>query len=177
MWDPTVNVDILQKQFADDMFGRAAGPMQKYFSTLEKLWIQLDNVDGPERKIGRYSTQFDTTPASMALVRQARAALDQALVLAQTDEQKQRIDLFNKCFHMSELFFELGSPSTVPDDQVDARAAELKQYMKDKIANDPMALYSAMRNPGAIDGAVNYLVNYRKQEAKAAAAKSAAAKQ
>ncbi|MEO6906622.1 MAG: DUF4838 domain-containing protein [Abditibacteriaceae bacterium] len=171
MWDPAVNVDVLQKQFSDDMFGPASAPMQKYFATLEKLWIQLDDVDGPERKIGRYSTQFDTTPASMALVREARADLDQAIPLAATPEQKQRIDLFNKCFHMSELFFELGSSAVVPDDQVDARAAELKQYMTDNIAKDPMALYSSMRTPGAINGAVDYLVRYRKEEAKAAAAK------
>jgi hypothetical protein len=162
MWNPDQDVNTLWKQFSEDMFGPAAAPMQEYFQTLENLWVQLDNVEGPERKLFRWSTQFNTTDKSMAMVKAARAALDKASTLAATPEQKERIELFSKTFRMSEMFFELASPTTVPDAQVEAHTAKLKQYLQEQIVPDPMTLYSRARDMKVLEDAIKQVTAGRK---------------
>jgi len=76
------------------------------------LWRQLDDVDGPKRKIDGWSNQFITTPASRAIIARCHDALQQATATAQTDEQKQRVALFVKCFAFSESLFDLAEAPT-----------------------------------------------------------------
>ncbi len=142
-WNPQEDINDLWKQFSTDMFGPAAIPMQDYFQTLEKLWVQLDNVDGPERKLSGWNTQFVTTPKSQALIKEARAHLDTASTLAITPEQKDRLELFSKTYRLSEMLFDLASQNTIKQSQLDA----IQKHFTDEIATDPMTLYKDMRDP------------------------------
>ena len=72
----------------------------------------MDDVDGPKRKIDGWSNQFITTPASRAIIARCHDALQQATATAQTDEQKQRVALFVKCFAFSESLFDLAEAPT-----------------------------------------------------------------
>lgn len=157
MWDPGLNVDVLWKEFCDDMFGPASTPMQTYFRTLEQLWVQLDEVEGPERKPFRWSTQFKTTDSSLALVRAARTALDLAAGTAITDAQKQRIQLFSKTFHLSELLFDLAAEKAVKSTDID----QIRTYFAREIVPDQMTLYSTMRQPQMLDAAIQGAVGRR----------------
>jgi len=111
-WDPQLDPQKLTSQFCEDLFGPAAPAMKTYFIQIEALWRQLDDVDGPKRKIDGWSNQFITTPASRAIIARCHDALQQATATAQTDEQKQRVALFVKCFAFSESLFDLAEAPT-----------------------------------------------------------------
>ena len=134
-WDPDVDVRLIWRQFADDMFGPAADPMHKYFTTLEELWISLNN--DVERKLNRWSTQFNTKPAQQQTILHCRALLDRAADLAETDEQKQRIELFSKTFKLSECLFRMAAKKKVTQAEVD----EVLKYAETVIMPDPMTIY------------------------------------
>ena len=151
MWDPELDVDSLWKQFCDDMFGPASAPMQHYFRTIESLWVQLDDVEGPERKLFLWSTQFKTTAASAAMLREARADLDQANTLAITPEERQRVDLFSRTFHLSELLLHLAAENNVSQHDI----ADIRMYFSREIAPDPMTFYSQMRQMKTLDAAIS----------------------
>jgi hypothetical protein len=142
-WDPDLDVDMLWKQFSDDMFGPASAPMDDYFQTLESMWTYMDNVEGPERKMYRWTTVFKTDAKSMAMIQQARADLGKAASIAITPDQKARIELFSKTFHLSEMLFDLAASPTLKQSQLDA----IEKYFAANIENDPMTLYSTMRKP------------------------------
>jgi hypothetical protein len=111
-WDPQLDPQKLTSQFCEDLFGPAAPAMKTYFIQIEALWRQLDDIDGPKRKIDGWSNQFITTPASRAIIARCHDALQQATATAQTDEQKQRVALFAKCFAFSESLFDLAEAPT-----------------------------------------------------------------
>ena len=77
-WDPRQDVGGLLRQFCQDMFGPAAEPITEYFTMLEQLWVTLDNVKGPERKLFQWSRQFTADAEDLAVVRRCRALLQQA---------------------------------------------------------------------------------------------------
>ncbi|HVU37203.1 MAG TPA: DUF4838 domain-containing protein [Opitutales bacterium] len=106
-WNPQADPRALTRQFCADMFGPAAQPMDAYFLELEALWMQLDYVDGPRRKLNLWSNQFVTTPVSRAMIQRCHDLLAQAGNLAQTDDQKKRVALFAQCFAFSESLFAL----------------------------------------------------------------------
>lgn len=113
LWDPSSDPEKLMSQLCADLFGPAAGPMNRYFSIQEKLWHQINTVDGPERKLSSWGTQFRSTPASQDLLRQAREALKEAQGLLVTEPQKQRYQLFADCFRVSDSLFEFASSKTI----------------------------------------------------------------
>lgn len=133
-WNPHVDVDKLLKQFTDDMFGPASQPMYDYFKTLEQFFL-IANAN-QERKLDRYYFQFVLTSQTKPLVAKARALLDQAVSQAKTPQEKQRIDLFNKTFKLSEMFFELANS---PYDQ--ALADRIHTYARDVIYPETMTIY------------------------------------
>ncbi|MEO6908072.1 MAG: DUF4838 domain-containing protein [Abditibacteriaceae bacterium] len=159
MWDPDQDVNVLWKQFCDDMYGPASAPMQKYFQEQEKLWIQLDDVEGPERKLFHWGTVFKTTDVSMAMIKEARADIDQAAALTVTPDQKARIELFYKTFHLSEMLFDIAASPTIKQSQLD----DIKKYFADNIQNDPMTLYSGMRDPKFLSAIVLNGITYGKK--------------
>lgn len=133
-WNPHVDVDKVLKQFTDDMFGPASDPMYNYFKTLEEFFLIANG--NQERKLDRYYFQFVLTSRTKPLADKARVLLDQAVALAKTPEQKQRIDLFNKTFKLTEMFFKLAN---APYDQ--ALADDIFTYAKDVIYPDTMTVY------------------------------------
>lgn len=149
-WNPDVDPVALWRQFCDDMFGPAASPMFEYFTALEKLWIALDNVAGPERKMNRWSNQFVTTEADRALIGKCRRLLDRAGALATTEAQQKRIDLFSKTFRLSEYLFEFAAASKVSAARIEAA----KRHARESILSDPLALFQNMRSPEVIDAAI-----------------------
>jgi hypothetical protein len=136
-WNPQLDPQKLTAQFCDDMFGPAAPAMTAYFSGVESLWMQLDDIEGLKRKIGAWSNQFTTTPASRAIIAQCHDALQQAAAAAQTDDQKQRVALFAKCFAFSESLFDLAA---TPKDE--SRYNHAVALAKD-LAQDKWAVYNA----------------------------------
>jgi len=134
-WDPDADVEAILKQFCDDMFGPASAPMQGYFKALEALWIELDNVKGPERKLHRWTTQFITDEQDRARIARCRALLDQAAAQASSDDERKRIALFSRSFRLSEYLF----AAAVSLD--DAKMAEIRQYVRSEILPDPMTIY------------------------------------
>jgi hypothetical protein len=149
-WNPGVDVAALWRQFCDDMFGPAAAPMAGYFATLEKLWTSLDNVEGPERKLNRWSNQFVTSEADREVIRRCRKLLDEAKSLARTDAERKRIELFSKTFRLSEYLFEFAAASSVSA----ARIEEAKRHAREAILPDPMTLFQNTRSMEAIEAAI-----------------------
>jgi len=135
-WDPRLDPEKLTSQFCDDMFCPAAPAMNAYFIQLEALWRQMDDIDGPKRKISVWYNQFATTPASRAMIAECHNLLVQAAASAQTDEQKKRIALFAKCFAFSESMFDLAEAPT--DEARYNRAVALAQ----DLAQDKWAVYN-----------------------------------
>jgi hypothetical protein len=149
-WNPGVDTAALWRQFCDDMFGPAAGPMFEYFATLEKLWTSLDNVEGPERKLNRWNNQFVTSEKDRETIRRCRALLDEAKSLVRTDTEKKRIELFSKTFRLSEYLFEFAAAPTVSA----ARIEEAKRHAREAIIPDPLTLYQNMRSMEVIEAAI-----------------------
>ena len=133
-WDPHADLPALWGQICDDLFGPAAAPMRGYFETLEALWTALDNTEGPERKLFKWSNQFVTSPATYAQVQQCRAYLDEAAALAETDAQKQRIALISRTFRVSEYLFDGAAMPQIPAGYVDEALA----FFNAEIVPDPM---------------------------------------
>ncbi|HTB64322.1 MAG TPA: DUF4838 domain-containing protein, partial [Opitutales bacterium] len=144
-WNPQADPVALTRQFCNDMFGPAAKPMADYFTHAEALWTQLDDNEGPKRKIGIWYNQFNTTPTSRQMIQHCHDDLQLAAAAAQTDDEKQRVALFAKCFAFSESVFQLAAKPT--DETLYATAvAQAQELAKDKFAiYDPVQLTDAIQ--------------------------------
>lgn len=137
-WNPQLDPAAITRQFCDDMFGQAGSSMNDYYLTMEKLWVQLNIIDGPERKLMRWTTQFRTTDASRAMIAQGRAALDQAACEAQTEQQKFRISMINRSYEFAESLFDMQyySPSSQEGEAAFVKAEALAPVLsEDRMAN------------------------------------------
>lgn len=142
--DPEVDVATLRAQFAADLMPNVAADIDAYFATLEALWTQLDNVDGPERKLAINANQFATTPASRALIATARAHLDAALLGASEGDELERVRFFDRAFHVSEVLFELARRrSAVPAESTRALADELRLFQASDVVPHPNMFFRA----------------------------------
>jgi len=119
LWDPSLDPVELTKKLSDDLFGPAGPAMNAYFAIQEKLWNQLNIVEGPERKLFGWNRSYVTTPASRALISEARQKLNEALAQASTPEEKSRVELFSDCFGISEIMFGLAASESVTSEQLD----------------------------------------------------------
>ena len=135
-WNPGVNTDSLLTLFCNDMFGKSAGQMKNYFSTLENLGTSMNNNQQRRRGIRAYLTQLPLDDNELSMVHQARQYIDNAYSIAQTDEEKKRIEFFSDGFKISEGFFEIYNSKTVDMNKVD----ELKNYLKNTVAGNKMML-------------------------------------
>ncbi|MBI5685276.1 MAG: DUF4838 domain-containing protein [Verrucomicrobia bacterium] len=149
-WNPGVDVTALWWQFCDDMFGPAAAPMAEYFATLEKLWTSLDNVEGPERKLNRWSNQFVTSESDREAIHRCRKLLDEAKPLARTEAERKRIELFSKTFRLSEYLFEFAAAPSVSA----AKVEEARRHAREAIIPDPLTLFHNTRSMEAIEAAI-----------------------
>jgi len=141
-WEPELDPEMLWQQFCDDMFGPAAAPMRSYWRRWETLWIAMDNVKGPERKLFRWGRQFLADAEDRAVLAACREDLDVAMGTAVTDRQRQRIELFSKTFRLCERLFELARAESLTQDRVDA----VREYAV-SLVQDPMTLYGAGAKP------------------------------
>ena len=138
-WNPEVNTDSLLTLFCNDMFGKAASEMKDYFTTLENLNSLMNNDPKENRKIGAYNTQLSLDINELALVQQARQNVDKAYLLAMTDNQKKRIELFSNGFKISEGFFGVFNSKTVDTAKVNG----LKDYLKNTVSGNQMMMNMA----------------------------------
>ncbi len=137
-WDPSLDPAKLTRQFCDDLFGPAAKPMNLYFARLEVLWEQLNITDGPERKLMRWDSQFRASPTAMAIIKECRGYLDQALTDAKADPTAlARITFFSDCYGLSERMFALAT-KTQPTEE-DRKAIET--YIAEKVLIYPLSLH------------------------------------
>ncbi|MBC8875906.1 MAG: hypothetical protein H8E44_41300, partial [Planctomycetes bacterium] len=111
----------------------------------EELWISLNN--DVERKLNRWATQFNTEPAQQQTIHDCRALLDKAAGLAETHQQRQRIELFSKTFKLSEHLFRMAAKKKVTLTEVD----EVLNYAKTVIMPDPMTVYRQSHPQDAYD--------------------------
>ena len=81
LWDPSLNVESLIRDFTYGYFGAAAEPMQRYNVLLWDAWERMH--DGP--------TDNDGDPIDHALVRQAAGIIAEAEKLADSDALGRRI--------------------------------------------------------------------------------------
>ncbi|MFQ5811559.1 MAG: DUF4838 domain-containing protein, partial [Armatimonadota bacterium] len=134
-WDPHADVEALLRQFCDDMFGPAADPMHGYFTTLEALWIELNN--DRERKRFPRAEYFVTDEKQRRTIARCRQLLDQATAVVQTAEQKERVALFSKTFRLSECLFALTAAERVTEEELN----EVRSYARENIVPDPRTIY------------------------------------
>lgn len=135
IWDnPGADAKKLYEQFCADMFGPAQKEMLEYFLGLEELWISMDN--DAERKLFKWVNQFNLRPPQQEMVRAARERLNKAAALAETPDQKKRVELFSKTFRLSEMIFDVANAATLEA----ARVAELRKYAAEVIAPDKMTM-------------------------------------
>ncbi len=143
LWqEPGLDVEELLGQFCGDMFGPAAAPMRAYFTELEKLWIALDNVKGPERKLFQWGRQFLADADDLAAVRRCRGLLEEAAKLAATEDERRRVALFSDTFRVSESLYEMAAAESVAKDRVE----QFRRHVETKIIPNPMTLYRAADN-------------------------------
>jgi hypothetical protein len=132
-WNPDVDPEALLRQLCADMFGPAQEPMVRYFTVWEDLWRLMDNVDGPERKLFKWSNQFATTPQHREMLKECRASIDRATALAQTEEQKKRVGVFATTFRVAEQLCEWAAATKVSKAQLE----EFRAFVREKIMPDP----------------------------------------
>lgn len=138
-WNPKVNTDSLLTLFCNDMFGKAAIQMKKYFTTLENLNTLMNNDPKENRKIGAYNTQLSLNVNELKLLQQAKQSIDKANSLAGTDDQKKRIELFSNGFKISEGFFDIYNSKTVDSTKVNG----LKDFLKNTVSGNQMMMNMA----------------------------------
>lgn len=129
-WDPQADPNQLLEQFCMDMFGKAASSMTQYFQQLEALWTQLNIVEGPERKLSRWSTQFNTTEQSMAMIGRCRELLDKAAASAEDAKARERIRFFSDHFLISESLFQVAASDAVSVKGYQTMSATLGSILK-----------------------------------------------
>ena len=142
-WDPRTDVEAELTRFCDDLFGKAAGPMHRYFALLEDLYCNHMNRR-IEQKLFRWERQFACPEGERVLFRHCRQLLDQALRAADDERARRRIELFSKTFRYAELLVEIGSAKTVSKAKLD----HVRRYAAEVIAPDPMTVF---RRGGADD--------------------------
>jgi hypothetical protein len=136
-WNPDVDTDALLQQLTQDLFPVSHEPMSKYFQKMDALWIDLDGT--AERKIRKWSNQFQLNERQRSEVQEGRRLLDQATSLARDPLEKRRVSLFSRCYRLSELFFEIANEPVIKMAQLD----ELRRYVREEIAPDRMTVYTA----------------------------------
>lgn len=147
-WDTQADPDAITRQFCDDMFGQAGSSMNTYYQLAEKLWTQLNIIDGPERKLHNWATQFRTTPASRAIIRQMSDALSQATAQAVTDQEKQRIALITRSWKFSEALFAMGEHDASSPQGMEAWATA--QALAEPLKDDRMAVMHGQQPAAAV---------------------------
>ncbi len=103
---------VVWNRLTADLFGAAGPSMRKYFGVLERMWTQWDYVEGPERKLYGWGNQFMSAPASLALFRSARAALDRGLAADPDPAVQARIALWHRFVDETKQYLET---QPVPD--------------------------------------------------------------
>lgn len=124
LWNPDVDANAMLARMCSELFGPAGDAMLRYFTTAERLWMQLNIADGPERKLMAWGSQFRTTPESMAMIDACALALDDAAARAATDDQKQRVALFFDSFAVSRALFAMIAAGQ-PDDDLYQKTMQL----------------------------------------------------
>ena len=135
-WNPEVNTDSLLTLFCSDMFAKSRNIMKDYFTTLENLNTSMNNDATRNRRLSAYTTQLPLNEKEMQMMHYAGNLLDQAVITASSNEEKERINFFAKGFRFSQYFFDLYNSKV----NIDALADKLKSYLKENIAGDSMVL-------------------------------------
>lgn len=95
-WNPKQNPGEILSEFYTRYYGAAAQPMRQYWELVDQAWIKNPEHAGSGWGYGK---RF---PA--AVMKQFRAAMDQALAACKTDLERQRVTLHNEGLKQFELF-------------------------------------------------------------------------
>lgn len=97
MWNPDENPEAILDDLCDKFFGPAAAPMRRYYRTLEKGFSAA-----PVHPGWGHAELLDMWRPD--IMRECRAALDQALGLAKDEMTRKRIDMVNLGFQYLEAY-------------------------------------------------------------------------
>src|SRR6266542_415980 len=135
-WNPDVNPDSLLTLFCSDMFGKAKNQMKAYFSTLEDLNTSMNNDSSRNRRITLYFSQLLLNEKELQMVKKARKLINEAAKIAETEEERKRIEIFSNGFKIFEYFLDIYNSKNIDENKISA----LKNYLKNTIAGNSMML-------------------------------------
>jgi len=159
-WNPDVNPDSLLTLFCLDMFGKAKDQMKAYFSTLEDLNTSMNNDPERNRRIAVYSTQLLLNEKELQMVKKARQLINEAAKIAETEEERKRIEIFSNGFKIFEYFLDIYNSKNIDENKVSA----LKNYLKNTVAGNGMMLNIAADTNfiKKMDGDINSVIKSKK---------------
>jgi hypothetical protein len=158
LWDPNLDVNAVWTQLTADLFGAGGTAMREYYRALEQAWTFWDNVEGPERKLSAWSTQFPVKMGAMGVeqFRKARTALNQAKAATGGDATAtERLALIEKAFRLSELLVEQAVATTAPR----TFTTDVMQHFDRAIAPNPMTFFRADATASALRQQVTAAAN------------------
>lgn len=98
-WDSQLKPSEVLDEFFTKFYGAAASPMRQYWRIFDDAWTQV-----PEHAGCGFGYPRRFTPE---LMKQARAAMDEAIAACRTDLQKRRVQMHNESLKQFELFMKL----------------------------------------------------------------------
>ncbi|MEI6165655.1 MAG: DUF4838 domain-containing protein [bacterium] len=98
-FDPTLKPDAVIQEMMERFYGPAAEPMSRYWHVMDRAWVDANEYSG---SAFGYLRMF--TPEVM---KQARAAVDEALSKCRTIPEYQRVQLVNESQTLFELFMKM----------------------------------------------------------------------
>jgi hypothetical protein len=98
-WNPNANSDAVLDEFFTRFYGAAEKPMRKYWTLFDDQWTKVNEHSGSGWS---YARRF--TPEFM---KQARAAMDEALQAASTPTEYRRVEMQNAALKQFELWMQM----------------------------------------------------------------------
>ncbi len=130
------------------------------FSTLEDLNTSMNNDPERNRRIAVYSTQLLLNEKELQMVKKARQLINEAAKIAETEEERKRIEIFSNGFKIFEYFLDIYNSKNIDENKVSA----LKNYLKNTVAGNGMMLNIAADTNfiKKMDGDINSVIKSKK---------------
>ena len=158
LWDPSVDVDAVMKEWNERMFREAAEPMAAFFARCERAWREQDTGRGHwAYRLAANPKQFQIFPPSV--LAECSGYLADAAERATSSQVKERIQFFQKTWEVTLLLagrywasrdVETLIASEAPMDQVaeamrqmadQLAPTDIDAYIDERVGDDPVAFH------------------------------------